>query len=251
MSYPISTLCERGNVRANNEDAISHGFHAQLGAHWMVVADGMGGHLAGEVASKLLVEHVQKKVSQLHTLPEEGWEVWLKQQLSQANEAIYNQAKHNQAHQGMGTTGVVVIMENMQCHIAWVGDSRAYLLRQNQLSQLTEDHTMIQFLLNKGAISAKEAKNANNKNLLSKAFGSKVSVDVDYIKQPLAANDVVMLSTDGLHDFLSPSDMLNYLISFMTKPAQGSSICQQMYSHALRANSKDNITLGLIAIEEK
>lgn len=250
MSYPVSTLCERGNIRANNEDAISFGFHVPLAAQWMVVADGMGGHLAGEVASKLLVEHVQAQMSKLQALPEEGWQVWLKQQLSQANEIIYNQAQNDQALQGMGTTGVLVVLVNMTCHIAWVGDSRAYLMRQQQLQQLTEDHTMIQFLLNKGAISAKEAQKANNKNLLSKAFGSKASIEVDYSQIPLAGDDVVMLSSDGLHDFLTTAELLTYLDNFRANPTQGSAICQQMYLHALEAKSKDNITLGLIAVEE-
>ncbi len=256
MNYQVSTLSEKGNFRANNEDAICYGFNNNLNITWMIIADGMGGHLAGEVASKLLIDYIEKKITQLDTTPELGWCTWIENQMMSANSVIFDHAQTQAQCKGMGTTGVLAIFDKQQCSIGWVGDSRAYLLRNKQLSLQTEDHTMIQYLLNKGAITANEAEKSNTKNLLSRAIGSKQNVEVDTISYNAVNGDIVMLSTDGLHDYLSKAEITEHMsefasLSYANVPHDvGLSLCKKMTEQAIVQLSKDNLTLGLIAITE-
>lgn len=253
MNYHVSTLCEQGHFRANNEDAICHGFNDKLHLTWMIIADGMGGHLAGEVASSLLINYIEQKITQLEVLPETGWCDWISKQMMSANKIIFDHAQTKPECNGMGTTGVLIIFDKQQCSIGWVGDSRAYLLRDKQLSLQTEDHTMIQYLLNKGAITANEAEKSNTKNLLSRAIGSKEDVEVDTISYDAINGDTVLLSTDGLHDYLSKIEIAEYMSEFASlsytsdsHENAGMTLCKKMTEQAIMQLSKDNLTLGLI-----
>ena len=257
MNYQVSTLCEKGHVRSNNEDAICYGFNSKLNITWMIIADGMGGHLAGEVASALLIDCIEQKITQLETVPESGWCDWISKQITSANTIIFTRAQTQPECKGMGTTGVLAIFDKQQCSIGWVGDSRAYLLRDGQLSLQTEDHTMIQYLLNKGAITANDAEKSNTKNFLSRAIGSKQDVEVDTISYDANNGDTVMLSTDGLHDYLTHAEITEYLGEFSSlsntnvpQENAGMSVCKKMTEQAIMQLSRDNLTLGLITITE-
>jgi len=257
MNYLISTLCEQGNFRSNNEDAICYGFNEKLSITWMVIADGMGGHLAGEVASGLLIDYIEQKIMQLETSPESGWCDWITKQVVAANDVIFNHAQTQLQCKGMGTTGVLAIFDKQQCSIGWVGDSRAYLLRDGQLNAKTEDHTMIQYLLNKGAITANEAEKSNTKNLLSRAIGSKKDLLVDTVSYDVINGDTMMLSTDGLHDYLTKAEISEHMTEFASvkndnvcHDYNGESVCNKMIEQAIVQLSKDNLTLGLITITE-
>ena len=250
MTYYIESLSHQGNFRKNNEDAISYGINASSGACWMLVADGMGGHNAGEVASNMLIEHVEQQWDLLHKQTDKGllqktdWPYWITTQLNQANSHILTAATENISQQGMGTTGVLMVICNHCCYIGWVGDSRAYLQSDEKLKQVTTDHTMIQVLLKKGAITELEAKNANTKNLLSQAIGVAENIEVDTVSFDVKKDDVIMLSTDGLHDFMSEPDIKHYLSTFSEQNA----ICELMVEQSLTLLSKDNLTLGVIKL---
>ena len=242
MNYHIKSLCHQGIIRSNNEDAISYSINKDLGIAWMLVADGMGGHNAGEVASAMLIEHIQAQFKLLNEADEPDWKAWIINQLNAANMAILNAAKCHTAQQGMGTTGVLIVIKNKECHIGWVGDSRAYTLKGNTLAQETVDHTMIQELVNKGAISAETAKHANTKNLLSQAIGVREKIAVDAVTIEINAGDTLMLSTDGLHDFLTEQELSHYLSAFSID----NDVCDTMVNQAIEQHSRDNLTLGLI-----
>ncbi|TYK66379.1 PP2C family protein-serine/threonine phosphatase [Colwellia echini] len=247
MNNHIKSLCHQGVIRDNNEDAIKYGFHEPLGFTWMIIADGMGGHNAGEIASALLVNHICNAVQQLGSVKPTNWQDWIVTQLNTANLAILTSAQKNSAQQGMGTTGVLVILENEKCHIGWVGDSRAYSLKDNILIQETIDHTMLQELVNKGAISAETAKHSNTKNLLSQAIGVRDKISVDTKSITINNGDIIMLSTDGLHDYLSEQTISTYLSEYSTN----NSLCSDMINKAIANNSRDNLTVGLINIAEQ
>ena len=242
MNHNIKSLCYQGAVRDNNEDAISYGTNKESGVTWMLVADGMGGHNAGEVASAMLVDYIQCAWDKISVTKPPHWETWIKSQLNAANIAILNQAKHSIAQQGMGTTAVLIVIDKKECHLGWVGDSRAYTLIDNNLVQETVDHTMIQELVNKGAISAETAKNANTKNLLSQAIGVREKIAVDTVTIAIKNGDTIMLSTDGLHDYLTEQEISHYLSKFSTNK----NVCHDMINQAIAQNSSDNLTVGLI-----
>lgn len=242
MNYHIKSLCHQGTIRDNNEDAISYGIHKELDVVWMLIADGMGGHNAGEVASAMLVKHIKSAWSKVSITNQANWLTWITEQLNGANLNIFKQAKNTAGQQGMGTTGVLIVIENNKCHLGWVGDSRAYTLKDKSLVQETVDHTMLQELVNKGAISAETAKNANTKNLLSQAIGVRKKISVDTKTIVINSGDTIMLSTDGLHDYLTEEEISHYLTDFKTKK----DVCDDMINHAIDQNSRDNLTVGLI-----
>jgi len=279
MEYQFQIQCDQGAFRSNNEDAILYGVKNLNESDsdlkkfaWMVIADGMGGHNAGEVASEILTEHVQSVISALGSVNDIDWNEWLIEQIKTANTKIFEQSLADPAQQGMGTTGVIAILIDDHVYIGWVGDSRCYwlgeaylqkgleeklkedlepsseqLLEKNleqTLKQLTKDHTMVQLFVDKGVMTQEEANNANNKNMLSRAIGIKASIEVDTVQHSLHKGDVIFLSTDGLHDSLTNTQLIDYL----TKASKGDPIETQMLKDALTAGSRDNISFGAIAL---
>ncbi|PKH86697.1 PP2C family protein-serine/threonine phosphatase [Colwellia sp. Bg11-28] len=242
MNYHIKSLCHQGSIRDNNEDAISYGIHKELDVVWMLIADGMGGHNAGEIASAMLVDHIKYAWGKVSITKQANWLTWITEQLNAANLSIFEQAKNTVGQQGMGTTGVLMVIENNKCHLGWVGDSRAYTLKNKNLVQETIDHTMLQELVNKGAISAETAKSAKTKNLLSQAIGVREKISVDTATIAIESGDTIMLSTDGLHDYLTDREIYHYLSEFSTEK----NVCDDMVEQAIVQNSRDNLTVGLI-----
>ena len=246
MNYHTKSLCHQGSIRDNNEDAIGYGIHKKLNVIWMLVADGMGGHNAGEVASTMLIDHVKYQWDKVSISNQANWPAWISEQLNAANLKILKQAKNTLGQQGMGTTGVLMVIENNNCHLGWVGDSRAYTLKDQNLMQETVDHTMIQELVNKGAITAEVAKKANTKNLLSQAIGVREKISVDTKTISINQGDTIMLSTDGLHDYLSEQEINKYLSEF----SPTNDVCYDMIYRAMAQNSRDNLTVGLVRLSK-
>ena len=244
MKYQIKSLCHKGSIRKNNEDAICHATHEVLGITWMIIADGMGGHNAGEVASKMLIEHIKIALEEISYRAPPLWNNWIIAQLNSANLAIIQSAKNNHKLKGMGTTCVLMIIDNAECHLGWVGDSRGYSLKNNNLKQETTDHTMLQALINKGAITAEVAKESKAKSLLSQAIGVKENILVETTRFSIDEGDTVMLSTDGLHDYLTTKEISLYLSQLSAE----NNVCDDMVHQAISNNSRDNLTIGLINV---
>lgn len=247
--FCCDTYCDQGAFRSNNEDAICAVENSKVDALCMVIADGMGGHQAGEVASHLVLSQLTQQFTELLSRPEQGWLNWIEQQLVLANGTIFERSQSQPHYQGMGTTAVVAIFSNRHCYLGWVGDSRAYLLSNNHCQQLTQDHTMIQYLLDKGAISPSEAENSNTKNMLSRALGVKDNVDVDLLSTVISPADIVMLSTDGLHDYLTVNEITGYMSQYRQNYSnKNNKLPVAMVKQSIAQGSKDNITLGLISV---
>ena len=242
----ITAQCysDQGAIRPNNEDAIEYGIDHAHSFAWMVVADGMGGHQAGEVASETLVNAVARKIGQLKRNFAQDWQRWCEQTLKEANREIFALAEDHQSYQGMGTTAVLVIYWQDQCYLAWVGDSRCYRLRQGELVQQSRDHSMLQYLLDKGAISEQDAATSTAKNLLSRAVGIKPEVEVESRVFGLLRGDRLLLSTDGLHDFVPLANLADYA----RRGGDGEQIATELVKHAVSLGSKDNISYALLSV---
>jgi len=250
MKVEFQSISDQGSIRPNNEDAIKSGIVNDGELIWMVIADGMGGHLAGEVASKILVEEIEQSILNLSDIQNKDWLCFIEIALNRANNKVFAKAENDIAKKGMGTTAVVLILIENQCYIGWVGDSRCYLYQpeqdeNNQLVQLTKDHSMVQALVDKGAISEREAKVAVNKNMLTKAIGIKRGVKVDTIRATVYPENVLFLSTDGLHDSINNQELLVSI----KKIAAGIDMKKTLVELAIQSGSKDNITFGSILIQ--
>jgi protein phosphatase len=205
MSDELSIICltDKGRVRNHNEDNVIGDATSGL----LVLADGMGGYQAGEVASEIAVREILNTVS--HQLAQHGAEVFqsqggavLKQAVIKANQAIYEAAQDDSDYYGMGTTVVSLWLQKSQAYIAHVGDSRLYRLRNNELQQLTVDHSVLQELIEQGFYTQEEARFAPNKNLVTRALGVSNVVDVDIQEVDVQPSDIFLLCSDGLNDMI-------------------------------------------------
>jgi protein phosphatase len=206
-------LTDTGRVREHNEDTIA--FDPDIGL--LVLADGMGGYNAGEVASgiavKTIVNLVREQVERedLSVQDRESGlsrpTIILRDAIHRANKIIYQTARTQPQCEGMGTTVVAALFFDNKVTIAHVGDSRLYRQRNNQFEQVTMDHSLLQELVDRGFYSAEEAQRAANKNYVTRALGVEPNVEVEIQEVPVQKGDFYMLCSDGLSDMVEDEDI--------------------------------------------
>lgn len=249
-----------GKLRARNEDAWAIAPYGPHG-HWMktypeytrvhfeheallLVADGMGGLPAGDVASQCAVEAFLAHMQQYDQRPESSKESrdCLDAAFHYAHEKIADYQNHHPGHQGMGTTLAVAWLCETQWHVAWVGDSRAYLLnpgKEDHPSPFTHDHSYVGELVREGSLSWEEARQHPMAHVLSRAVGGAGAPEVEFREAPLHEGQWLLLSTDGLHDMLSNQE-IEATIRASTYPEEAG---PALMNQALAAGGHDNITL--------
>jgi protein phosphatase len=236
MGILVSGSTDVGRVRRSNED--SYGIYPDL--HLYVVADGMGGHVAGEVASRLAVEAIRS--SRAATLKKGGAippDQRLVQAIEQANEHIIQTSKEDPRLIGMGTTVVGALIDQSTAYIGHVGDSRAYLLRNKEIQQMTKDHSLLNEYLQKGLITPENLQDYPYKHIITRALGSHPVVEVELLTIDLQPNDSFLLCTDGLTNMLSEKDIHTVLMTMDNDPEKG---CRRLIEVANSKGGEDNIT---------
>ncbi|MCS1351389.1 Stp1/IreP family PP2C-type Ser/Thr phosphatase [Mechercharimyces sp. CAU 1602] len=235
-----------GKVRDHNEDRVGL-FETQKGLLVAVVADGMGGHQAGEIASQQVVDVVKRELAEL-TL--DAPTVQIKRRLEEAvklaNREVYQMAEADDSLKGMGTTAIVAVVREKEIVLAHVGDSRAYLLHRGGLYQLTEDHTLVNELKKHGEITEEEALHHPQKNIIVKAIGTDSSVEPDLVTTPWSHGDTLLLCSDGLVDMVK----VNQIGKTMTSERSIAAQADHLLEHALAAGGVDNISLILVNYKE-
>lgn len=223
----VGAKTDPGRVRASNEDR--YGVLPNL----LVVADGMGGVQAGEVASQLAVDALL-----VHPFgasdPAE-----LVAAIKAANRNIHQAASGRPEWQGMGTTITAALLSGSACHIAQVGDSRAYLLRDGEIQRLTKDHSLVEELLRNGSISVEEALLHPQRNLLTRALGTSEDVEVDVTTVALSLDDVLVLCTDGLTGVVADGEILEEVM----RHADPQRAAEGLVALANDRGGPDNITV--------
>jgi protein phosphatase len=237
-----------GRVRPSNEDHF--GFDERLGV--FVVCDGMGGHAAGEVASRIAVETVlaffrERKGSvendaYLGDAP--AGARLLAEAVKQANDAILAYAEENKNTSGMGTTLVAARFCDGTFSIANVGDSRIYLFREGQLLQLTEDHSLVMEQVRRGMITLEQAKKSSAQNIITRALGTDESTLPDLGEFPAQAGDILLLTTDGVLRHVDDDDITSILLQLPYLQAA----CDTLIDAANEAGGEDNSTCMLIRV---
>ena len=205
-------LTDTGQIRALNEDAIA--WDARMGL--AVVADGMGGHNAGEVASEMAVRQVRDRLQKALALSGtnksasrdvESLAVVVADALRQTNRALYEAALARSDYAGMGSTVVVAVFVGRSVTIAHVGDSRAYRLRDNLIEQLTVDHSLVEELVQAGLMTREDARYSDQKNVITRALGVSSEVDVDVQRHWIRTGDVYLLCSDGLTNLVDDDEI--------------------------------------------
>ncbi|MUK89482.1 Stp1/IreP family PP2C-type Ser/Thr phosphatase [Ornithinibacillus sp. L9] len=239
-------LSDRGKVRSHNEDS-GGVFFNDAGQLLAIIADGMGGHQAGDVASEMATTFIEEKWQQKDSFSSpEQVEEWLGQVIEEVNDTIYKHSLEKEECQGMGTTLVAAVCTSEYITVAHIGDSRCYLYDQNEFKQLTEDHSLVNALVQSGQITKEEANHHPRKNVVLKALGTEASVESDIQTISWEEGDKLLLCSDGLTDKVLDDEILEYLKDV----TQGiEEIGQQLVDLANDRGGEDNVSLIIVKHE--
>lgn len=205
-------LSDVGCVRELNEDSFCiYGFDGGEEKGFCVLADGMGGHNAGEVASQNAVKFITEELQKI----ESGEEIPRKinEAVMMANEKIYKMSCENSIHSGMGTTVVISYIADRMAYLANVGDSRAYAIRGEEIVQITTDHSVVAELLLSGMITPEEARRHPQKNIITRAVGTEENVKVDIFEYDFSPGDILVMCSDGLSTMLEDKEIFDIVKS--------------------------------------
>lgn len=236
----ISAKTDIGMKRSTNQDSFSYGQLENGAVTWAVVCDGMGGMAAGNVASVSAVEVIAGALEQNLSPKSSASFVrnLLKTSIESANVRVYDMAQENEEMRGMGTTVVVVVIIKGTAYFAHAGDSRAYLYSDDQLVQITTDHSVVQTLIEKGQLTEDEAKNHPNKNIITRALGVAPYIDIDFDEREICEGDTVLLCTDGLTNCIDDE-----LIKLASSDNDFESLAERLVELANQNGGNDNITV--------
>lgn len=239
----ISALTDVGLVRNNNEDSFykSTDFDLPL----FIVADGMGGHNAGEIASKMAIDIIKQYfVENKNSLDNENKLISvINKSIKEANKKIYKLSKDDELYSGMGTTITLAYIFKGKIYIGHVGDSRAYIISNGQIFQITEDHSLVQELIKNGSITIEEGKTHPQRNMITRAAGTSEDIEVDITTKAFNNNDKLLICSDGLSNMVNDDEIIH---TFNNEPLIKKA-CEELIKKAKNNGGKDNITV--IAIE--
>ncbi|EWG11902.1 Stp1/IreP family PP2C-type Ser/Thr phosphatase [Cytobacillus firmus] len=232
-------MTDRGKVRQHNEDNGGI-FLNSRGQRLAIVADGMGGHRAGDVASEMTLTSLKglwDQTDDFQTADEA--EAWLQKYIAEVNTILYEHSKVNEQCEGMGTTVVAAICTDRFATIANIGDSRCYILNESGFQQLTEDHSLVNELVRSGQITKEDAENHPRKNVLLRALGTESAVEMDIKTITFEEGDLLLLCSDGLSNKVSVAEMSEILNSGGTLEEKASVLIEKANDNG----GEDNITL--------
>ncbi len=237
----IGVATDVGRVRELNEDnyCIVSG-----DIKLFIVADGMGGHNAGEVASQIAVEKIKEHI--IRYIPQEQEEQQIKgiiyEAFNRANRDIYNRAKNEAECDGMGTTATAAIIIEERLYIGHIGDSRAYMIADGVIEQVTQDHSLVAELLRKGSISEREALQHPQKNIITRALGTDEGVKPDIYSVEFNESDILILCSDGLSNFVDKYELERCILEM----EDSQDCCDYLVNLANSRGGFDNITLIIV-----
>jgi protein phosphatase len=248
----FSGITNPGSIRVKNEDCIT--WDADVGL--AILADGMGGASAGDIAGQITAETVLKEIREAIDnqpydldLVDEGEKhtrasLMLCKSLQKANRVVLRIANDQPECKGMGTTALAVLFYDNKISVGHVGDSRLYILRDGTLEQLTDDHTVLQEVINSGIYNNKEATQSINKNIVTRAVGVSEDLNIDIVERATLPGDLYLMCSDGLTDLIMDNEIEKQLTLNLTK----SEIAQNLVNLAIEKGGNDNISVILIDV---
>ena len=240
----IVAKTDKGLVRENNQDAYAVG-ELPGEVAWAVVCDGMGGAAGGNIASALAVKVISDKITSSYNekMRDSSIKNLLDSAITAANIEVYDMAYSRPDLQGMGTTVVAVVVRDNVAHIAHAGDSRAYIVNDDGVEQITTDHSLVQNLVDRGEITKEEAEHHPNKNVITRALGVDKRIDDDFSEIDLHENETLVLCTDGLSNCVNNAEIAEDI-----KDGQYYAFADRLVKRANKNGGNDNITVVAIAI---
>jgi PPM family protein phosphatase len=244
----IAGCTDPGLRRNHNEDHI--GFNQDMGI--AVLADGMGGHQAGEIASHMAVESVLEHLQNLadretsRSITGSQLLAYVSNTISYSNSMIYQASEALEEHKGMGTTLVAAIVQGSQFYAGHVGDSRIYLYREESLKRITKDHSLVQDLVDRGFYTEEEARMASVGHIVTRSLGTKAEVEVDTVQHEIVDGDLLLLCSDGLSDMVA-----DWLIeeTLRDRGTELESTAKKLVELANQNGGKDNVSVILVQVQ--
>jgi len=251
MQLEAYAATDVGPVRENNED----NFLVDVEREVFVVADGMGGHAAGEVASQIAIDTIsdiligdsdpdETRLQLSVDDPDEAIRERLRYCMNQASVRIRQAIRDEPAYRRMGTTLVMIMMDGDNAFIGHVGDSRAYLFRDGRIQRLTRDHTVVQQEMDAGRLTPELARIVPHKNILTRSVGAQGPVDPDISVRPVQRGDLYLLCSDGVTDPLEDE-----AIAQLCRSTHPEDLCQTLVDESIRCGGEDNITVVIVVVE--
>ncbi|KGR86374.1 MULTISPECIES: Stp1/IreP family PP2C-type Ser/Thr phosphatase [Lysinibacillus] len=247
MEYTVES--DIGLKRSINEDRAAF-FKRPDGLALALVADGMGGHNAGDVASDMAIQQMESFFLQAdthHFVSTTSKKEWLLQTVQQLNKTIYDYSLSHEDCKGMGTTFIAVLIEEQHCFIAHVGDSRVYYFFEDGAQQITRDHSYVNVLVENGEISEEEALTHPKKNFILKAVGTEETIEPDFYEVDLASESYLLICSDGLSNKLTVYEMA----SIITYPDSIEEKGRKLVELANASGGEDNISLVLLTKKDE
>lgn len=243
MELTVAARSDVGMIRSGNEDSFYA--HATKEGGLFVVADGMGGHAAGEVASEMAVQIVSRELQALYELHSDGARLRVSETIRQANRAIYERTIAESDKQGMGTTASLLLMSGARYLIGQVGDSRIYMLRDGALRQLTKDHSYVQEQVDAGFLTPEQARYHPYSNVITRCVGASDEVEPDTYAGEVKAGDVFLVASDGLTGMVDDRRIQQLLLSRAT----AGRVVDALIAEANYRGGLDNITAIVIQVQ--
>lgn len=239
----ISAKTDVGKVRSSNQDSYAAG-DLTSEVSWAVVCDGMGGANGGNIASEAAVRVIKDKLTSGYHIGMNDNSVkhLLISSIEAANITLYSMAKNNEELSGMGTTVVLAVRNSDTLYISNVGDSRIYVVSDSGITQVTTDHSVVQMMIDNGEISPEEAKDHPKKNVITRALGVDSQVRIDYSQETLNENDLILLCTDGLTNFVDDESILE-----VCRTEDRYKIADKLVDLANENGGGDNITVVTVS----
>lgn len=231
-----------GAVRSKNEDAFDYGVLPD-GTVWAIVCDGMGGVHGGKIASAAAIEMVSEKIKKCYnpSMSVSSLENLLLSSITTANVNVFDRGVYDSSLKGMGTTIVAALIKNNEACIAHVGDSRAYIIRDDTIRQITKDHSLVQEMLDKGQITKEEYENNPIKNIITRAMGVDEEIDIEFDYVSLDGSEALLFCTDGLSGMVSDKRILE-----IYQNTDFNSLAQKYIDEANNNGGSDNITVVIM-----
>lgn len=244
MELTVAARSDVGMIRSGNEDAFFA--HATRERGVFIVADGMGGHAAGEVASEMAVQIVSRELHELNDIHGEAARSRIAESLRIANRAIYDRTIQESDKQGMGTTASVLVVAGARYLIGQVGDSRVYLLRDGALRQLTKDHSYVQEQVDAGFLTPEQARYHPYSNVITRCVGASDVVEPDTYSGELRVGDVFLVASDGLTGMVDDRRLQQLLLS----RASAGRVVDALIAEANYRGGLDNITAIVVQVTQ-
>ncbi len=253
MKLECAVATDVGKRREKNED--NHLVNERIGL--FVVADGMGGHVGGELASRLAVDTIGQVLQQLYDDPEMTLQsseeikpgdckAWLRYAIQVANLKIFEEAVKNPGLRGMGTTTVAILFQDDKIFYANVGDSRIYRIRNKKIEQLSQDHSLVGEQMRAGMIAPEEVRGHRLKNIITRSVGFQAEVEVDIDSRSTKKGDLFILCSDGLSNPLSDKELLTIAENNLLQQ-----VCQRYIDIANERGGEDNITVIVLKVVDE